>query len=259
MSKIFTKPFRPLDWVASPHDFSGDNQLGIYTSETTQRFIHGTRYLMWDGRVFKYALAQAELESYHGCRATEDAALSYTAAPLAASIGDRMVQITLASRVEDDLAGGYIQLYDGGDIDTTCQRGIIGNTKSDTTVDVYIDYPLHQPIVATTDAMEVYENPYGAVSEVSDAYSAWVGVPNVSCAAANNVWIQTWGPCAISPGNLTLDDAAANERMCFWLSNAVLTEVDGATGAGKNQVAGYILNQGTGGIAGPIIMLMCST
>jgi hypothetical protein len=216
---------------------------------------------MWDGRVFKYALAQGELESYHGCRDNNEAALSYTAAPLAAAIGDRMVQITLTGRAEDDLVGGYIGLYDGGDIDTTNQRGIIGNEKSDTNdkVNLYIDFPLHQAIIATTDAMEVFENPYRAVTEVSGGLSAWVGVPCISCAAALKTWIQTWGPCMISPGNGTLDDPAANERMTFWMENAVIGEVDGAgITASKNQPAGHILNGGTG-IAGPIIMLMCST
>ena len=258
MSKGFQYNSGPLDAIeaSSPRDFAlSTHEFGPYQSEATQRFIHGTRFLMWDGRVFKYALSQGELESYHGCRATEDAALGATAAPLAAAIGNRIVQITLASRVEDDLVGGYIQLYDGGDIDTTTQRGIIGNTKSDTTVDVYIDFPLHQPIVASTDFMEVYENPYGAVSETTNEYSAWVGVPCVSCAASLNTWIQTWGPCAISPGNNSLDDPIANERSVVWAANAVIVEQPTDS---IQQYAGYILNQGTG-IAGPIIMLFCST
>ena len=250
----------PLFDGGSPRSLSlPTHEFGPYQSEATQRYIYGTRFLMWDGRVFKYALSQGELESYHGCRDNNDAALSYTAAPTAAAIGDLMVQITLDSRSEDDLVGGYIQLYDGGDIDTTCQRGIIGNTESDTTVDVYLDFPLHQPIVASTDAMEVYENPYRAVTEVSGSTSAWVGVPCVSCAAELNTWIQTWGPCAISPGNTTLDDPAADERTVYWGTNAVLFEaaVTGATS--ESQHAGYILNSGGSGIAGPIIMLMCST
>ena len=262
MSKRFQYNSGPLDAVeaSSPRDFAlSTHEFGPYQAEATQRYVYGTRFLMWDGRVFKYALSQGELESYHGCRDNNEAALSFTAAPTAHAIGDRVVRITLAGRSEDDLVGGYIGLYDGGDIDTTNQRGIIGNTKSDTTVDVYIDFPLHQPIVATTDAMEVFENPYRAVTEVSGGLSAWVGVPCISCAAALKTWIQTWGPCMISPGNSTLDDPAANERMTFWMENAVIGEVDGAgITASKNQPAGHILNGGTG-IAGPIIMLMCST
>ena len=58
----------------------------------------------------------------------------------------------------------------------------------------------------------------------------------------------------------TLDDMAVDERMALWHYNATIVEVDAALAtAGKNQVAGYVLNQGTGGIAGPQIYLMCST
>jgi len=71
MSKIFTLPHRPIYDGGSPHDYTGDNRLGLYTEETTQRYVHGTRHITWDGRVFKYALAGGELESYHGCRASE--------------------------------------------------------------------------------------------------------------------------------------------------------------------------------------------
>lgn len=252
----------PLQLGASPRDFAlSAFEFGPYLAEAIQRYIYGTRFLMWDGRVFKYALTQGEVESYHGVRDNNSAALSYTAAPLAAAIGDRMVQITLASRAEDDLVGGYIGLYDGGDIDTTNQRGIIGNEKSDTNdkVNLYVDFPLHQAIIATTDAMEVFENPYRAVTEVSGSSSAWVGVPCISCAAALKTWIQTWGPCMISPGNGTLDDPIANERSVYWWNNGTLAEAGSNEATSESQHAGYILNGGSSGIAGPIIMLMCST
>ena len=260
MSTGFQFNSGPLQLGASPRDFAlSAFEFGPYLAEAVQRYVYGTRFLMWDGRVFKYALTQGEVESYHGVRDNNSAALGFTAAPKAAAIGDRVVQITLSGRSEDDLVGGYIGLYDGGDIDTTNQRGIIGNTKSATTVDVYIDFPLHQPIVATTDSMEVFENPYRAITEVSGAQSAWVGVPCISCAAALKTWIQTWGPCMISPGNTSLDDPAANERSVYWWNNGTLAEAASSQATSESQHAGYILNGGSSGIAGPIIMLMCST
>lgn len=264
MSKIFTKPFRPLDWAATPKDFttvSGVHQLqlGLYTNESTQRFVYGTRFLSWDGRVFKYALGGTELESYHGCRGMLDAALGYTVAPANHSAGDRMVTITLASRAEDDLAGGQLLLYDLGDMDTSFVRGIIGNTKSDTTVDLYLDFPIHQPVVGATDYMEVFENPYFSVGETTDHYSAWLGVPCVSCATAKKLWIQTWGPAIISPVNATLDDPAESERTVFWSANAGIGEEAHTGITTANQYAGYLLDYGTAALPGPRIMLMCST
>ena len=126
MSKIFTKPFRPLDYQTTPHDYTGDYNLGIYAVETTKRYIPGTRKLTWDGRVFKYSYANGAVVPYHGCRASEAAALSYTVNPVAVAKGERYITATVASRTEDDLAGGYITLYHST-IDNTTQYGIVGN------------------------------------------------------------------------------------------------------------------------------------
>jgi len=260
MSKQFTKPWLPLDYMSEPKDYTSDNQLGIYTDDAVQRFIYGTRFLSWDGRVFKYALTGSEVESYLGVRNSLDEALAYTAAPLGHPAGSRWVQVTLAGRVENDLAGGQLLVYNAVDGDTSWVRGIIGNTVSATTVDLYLDFPIAQAVIIATDDMEVFENPYRAVAETDNAYCAWLGVPCVSAATARNIWIQTWGPAIISPVNATLDDPAADERTVFWGNNAGIGEEAHAGITTANQYAGYILDEGAGGgMAGPRIMLMCST
>ena len=259
MSERFTLPNRPLDWGASPHDFTGNNQLGIYTAETTQRFVHGTRYITWDGRVYKYMLlTTGGGVSYHGVASTSEAPQSYTANAVERTAGDRFVDITKTSVTEDLYAGGMVSAY-MATIDNTTNHHIIGNDASGATYTrLYIEFPLPANLT-TSDAFEVFSNPYRAVSESTYQYGPWVGIPCVTAATTNNIWAQTWGPALVSPVNTSLDDAAANERMTFWAANAGILEVDAATGAGKNQVAGYILNAGTGGIAGPQIYLMCST
>lgn len=259
MSKYFTKANNPLPWHAIPHDFTGDNNLGIYTSETTQRYVYGTRYITWDGRVYKYMLlTTGGCVSYHGVAGTLEAPQSYTANAVARSIGDRFVDITKTSVVEDLYAGGMVSAY-MATIDNTTNHHIVGNDASGATYTrLYLEMPLPANLT-TSDAFEVFANPYSAVSEATYQYGPWLGIPTVTAATTNNIWAQTWGPALVTPVNTSLDDAAANERMTFWAANAGILEVDAATGAGKNQVAGYILNAGTGGIAGPQIYLMCST
>ena len=256
MSKKFTLPNGPLPWFAGPIDFSGANNLGLYAVDSTQRYVYGTRILAWDGRVFKYGYANGAVVPYHGVRASEAAALSYTANPIAGFIGDTSVTATLTSRAEDDLAGGYFALYHST-IDNTTQYGIVGNdATSGSTTRIHLDGRI--PFASTVSFFhEIFENPYRETLESSNGFSAWVGVPMMN-ANAQSFWMQSWGPCLISPGNITLDDPAADERTVYWGTNAVLFEaaVTGATS--ESQHAGYILNQGTG-IAGPIIMLMCST
>lgn len=260
MTAHFTKPFNPINWPAVPHDFTGDNVLGIYTSETTQRYVYGTRYITWDGRVYKYmGLTIGGCVSYHGVHGTLEAQTGYTTA-LVGTAGDREYTVTDASAIaEDQLAGGMIELYKAT-IDNSTSIHIVGNDLANgTNVRLFLEFPLSADMTIS-DSVEVFENQYRLVSEASHDTSPWLGVPCVTAATGYNIWVQTWGPALVTPVNATLDDAAAGERMTFWQSNAGIAEVDHAgVTAGKHQVAGYIWNAGTGGIAGPQIYLMCSS
>lgn len=260
MTAHFTKPFNPINWPAVPHDFTGDNNLGIYTSETTQRYVYGTRYITWDGRVYKYMLlTTGGSVSYHGVAGTLSAQTTYTTA-LVGTAGDRSYTVTDATEVaEDSLAGGMIQLYKAT-IDNSTSIHIVGNDAGNATnIRLYLEFPLSANMTAS-DSVEVFENQYRAVSEATNSTGPWLGIACVTAATTNNIWSQTWGPALVSPGNTTLDDAAADERQTFWMANAVIGEVDGAgITAAKNQAAGYIWNAGTSDIAGPMIYLLCSS
>ena len=264
MSKEFQYNRGPLDAVeaSSPRDWAlSTHEFGVFApAETTQRFVYGTRYITWDGRVYKYmGLTTGGCVSYHGVANTLSAFTSWVAT-VAAAIGDTDMLITDTGITEDQLAGGMIALYKGT-IDNTEQRHIIGNeATSGTTTRIYLEAPLSAAMVAANDSVEVFENPYRLVSEATNQYAAWMGVPTKTAATGYNIWAQTWGPLLVSPGNTSLDDPAADERMAYWKADAVISEVDGAgITASKNQIAGYILNAGTTNIPGPQIYLMCST
>lgn len=257
MSSVkFSLPNGPIYPGAEPKDLTGGgNQLSIRTNETTQRFVYGTRFLTWDGRVFKYSNAVAACYSYHGANASEAAAVSYTACPLAGAAGDRHATVTVASRKAGDLTGGYFVMFDNSGTDTTFCFGIVGNDVTvGSTTRLYLDGAL--PIARTiSDYDELYENPYRELTEATASYVAWMGVPAMTAAATYKFWCQTWGPAYISGGE-TIDTPSADSRTLVWGSNAALFKLATKT---SGQVAGYILNQGSSSIAGPLIMLMCST
>jgi hypothetical protein len=252
MSKILTRPHHPLDWAATPHDFSGDNILGVRAVETTQRYVWGTRYTTWDGRVFKYCNAVAAVYSYHGARNSEASVLSWTATPVAGAAGDRFAWYVGTGRTEDDLAGGFFMINDNSATDTTWFFGITGNEASGSANTLcYLDGAI--PVATTTsDQIEVFENPYRELTEATGGVNAWIGVPANTAAATYNFWCQTWGPAYISGGE-TLD-SAADARVLKWGSNACLFD-DATKTAG--QIAGYQF-QGSGATAGPVCYLMCS-
>ena len=262
MSKEFQYNRGPLDAVeaSSPRDWAlSTHEFGVFApAETTQRFVYGTRYITWDGRVYKYmGLTTGGCVSYHGVANTLEAFTGWVAT-VAASIGDTDMLITDTGITEDQLAGGMIALYKGT-IDNTEQRHIIGNdATSGTTTRIYLEAPLSAAMVAANDSVEVFENPYRLVSEASNEYAAWMGVPTKTAATGYNIWGQTWGPVLVSPGNTSLDDPAANERTAYWWNNGTIAEAASSEATTASQYAGYILNAGTG-IAGPQIYLMCST
>lgn len=262
MSNIFQFPFRPLDWAATPRDFAESVPdtpfLGVYTSETTQRFVYGTRYITWDGRVFKYmGLTTGGCVSYHGVASTAAAVLSFTTNPVEVPAGSLSVTATVATITEDQLAGAFVEIYKST-IDNSEFRAIVGNdATSGSTTRMFLEAPL-ATISTTSDSHEIFANPYRLVSEATNQFAAWVGVPGVTASSGSNVWAQTWGPALISPVNATLDDPAGDERTVFWGNNAGIGEEAHTGITTANQYAGYILNSGTG-IAGPMIFLMCST
>ena len=253
MSKQLTLPHRPLDWGATPHDFSGNNILGVRAVETTQRFVYGTRYTTWDGRVFKYCNAVAAVYSYHGARCNEGSILSWTVSPVTQAAGDRFASYTGTGRLEDDLAGGFFMTHDASATDTSWFFGIIGNdTSGASTTRVYLDgaFPVD---ITTSDNQEVFENPYRELTEATSGVFAWIGVPANTASATQKFWCQTWGPAYISPGEDL--GTTSDDRVLKWASNAALfTDTSKAAG----QIAGYEF-AGSYTTAGPVCYLMCST
>jgi len=258
----FTLPNGPLKWISSPLDKTGDYNLGIYTDDTTQRFVYGTRFITWDGRVYKYCNAVAQVYSYWGAHAYENAAVSWTALPSANNAGELKQVITLGSRTTNDLAGGYLMIEDNSATTTTYLFGIVGNNDTATVTTVYIDSPL--PVTTTTsDHCEVFENPYRETKAHGTGICPVICVPANSAAAGHKYWGQTYGPAYISPTNSTIDDPAAGEMMTYFSYEGTtggLVEY-AITSKVEAQPAGFILNCDTasgGGIAGPLIMLQIS-
>ncbi len=243
----------PRDFALSTHEF-GPNAAG----DTNQLFVYGTRYITWDGRVYKYmGLTTGGCVSYHGVANTLAAVTSFTTS-VAASVGATDMLITDTGIAEDQLAGASIELYKAT-IDNSTERQIIGNdATSGSTTRIYLEFPL-SAAMTVSDSVEVFENQYRLTSEATNESAAWMGVPTRTASSGENIWAKTWGPCIVSPGNTSVDDPAANERSVYWWNNGTIAEAASSEATSESQHAGYILNAGSSGIAGPQIFLMCST
>ena len=273
MSKVFSLPHGPLNWFASAKDFTGDNNLGPFATEMIQRYIFGTRNITWDGRVFKYGHAAAECQSGYGAY---NYALVNISAVLAANAaaGDRRVKVTVTSGgyaasgviAKDELAGGHIVLNNG--VEDPYNMMIVGNDAdvAATTCMLDLEWPL--PAALTTSAYaEVLLNPYahlyGGITIGASEKMSVMGIPKVNLVATYNGWIQTWGPCWVTPpSGATAPGYANGDRQAYFLKQGNGSIIGGASGTVEDglQPAGFIMQRDVvGNNAGPpFIMLQIS-
>ena len=254
MSKQFPKPFNPIQWPASPKDFTGDNNLGLSTNDVTQRYTLGTRHIAWDGTVYKYVKAGTAFTSYQlgVWHEGTGAGVSYEALPGGEVAGSTSVTITQGSITEDQYSGGYILIFHAtGDGQV---YGIQSNdATSGTTTKLYLDRPLAQALTSS-DNMELYANPYSVVAQGnSGGTQGFIGVPAALLTDLYYGWVKTWGPAFVSPqatvGNAYLGGV-------FWRHDGSV-DVAYADGTITNQYAGYVM-VGDAANDGPLIMLQCS-
>lgn len=256
MSKIFHKPFRPLDWSATPHDFTGDNQLGPHTSETTQRYIYGTRFLTWDGKVWKYSKSTASCYTERGNMFynkiySDTNGIDYSVLTADQSAGDREITLTNGSTTaigEDDLAGGLIvivpsETYTDGEV---MHRGIIGNEAAATSAEcrMFLDYPI-ETAVTTSEYAYVMPSSYSNLR-----YGDTSGTRSIAGLAGTyvtgtgyNFWTQTYGACQITNGGPQTCGKTAFHRAVWWSHDGTIKIFDSTpTSDTTDQVAGFVLD-----------------
>lgn len=215
---LFNLPHQPIYGPAGePQDKSGDSvdypYLGVWTAETTQRYVLGTRYITWDGRVYKYSYAIAAVLSSQGCKRAQGQACNWSALASTSEVGSYEVNITVGASepgtsaygttssifLKDKLAGGYVALFDPG-TGVSSTRGIVGNDgRSGTgTLKLYIDSPIHIKLTSV-DAAEVMTSPYyNLMYKNSESGSAVAGIATLAAQAEDYFWAQTWGPCFVT-------------------------------------------------------------
>lgn len=193
----------PIMDSGSPMDFNGTS-LGIYSVETTQRYVCGARHTTWDGREFVYCKSAAALVTHLGCQFTSAGVISITNAVTTAAIGDSKVVVPTATHsalAEDELAGGFIFIYYNGPVQT---RGIIGNdvSASAAAITVYLEAPLAVAVTATTSKFEIFHNPYKYMTQTGGDPNAfgWIGPPAAAVSASGYYfWAQRKGPVNMAP------------------------------------------------------------
>lgn len=251
MSKQFPYPHTPIIVGALPHDETGDNNLGLRTNDATQRYTLGTRAMSWDGRVYRYYKTGSATASYQRALYYNDTGdISYEAPAAGAVAGARELMIAEASITEDFFSGGYLLLFHAtGD---GAVYSIQGNTATlGSNFTLYTAEPFAKA-VTTSDAVEIYISPYADLRSGTTATNAWGGIPAQGIMSSGYYgWLQTWGPCFISP-QATMGDAQAQTGY-FRNDGSIDIRANVDTGV-CDQIAGHTMIGGAAG-NGPLFML----
>lgn len=162
------------------------------------------------GRKATYSLSTgaAEFFNAHGVSFSETGYISITNFVVAAAVGDTEITIPAATHAaldKDDLAGGFVIIFDGGTDLYTTTRMITGNdaAASGALFKARLDGKLTYA-VSTTSKVEVYKNPYASIVVSTSRDQVKAGLPMAYVpATASYFWLQTAGICwPIPQGNL---------------------------------------------------------
>jgi hypothetical protein len=177
----------------------------IYSTSTVKdpNYEIGDRVVLPDGREYRYSKSASAITGAMGCKFSLTGHQAYTAFGAAHVAGVTAITVpagTHAALTKDELRGGMVIIFDatGGG---TCTRGILGNDVSlaDVAYTLYLDGPTHIAIT-TSDAIEVFANPWSALVNSTDVVLPVAGVPATAVAAtATYFWCQTKGLTFINP------------------------------------------------------------
>jgi len=216
-----------------------------------------------DGSEYRHALSNGAgtIEPDQGCHFTDTGLVAITTFAVTALVGESEITVpaqTHALQAKDQLAGGYAVIFNGS-ADDDCTYGITGNdaTAADVAFKIRLDRGVN-PAITASSKIEVFINPFRALSQVSSNVLPYAGcaVRKVS-AAANYFWVKVKGPVFCSPQSGVGNDNGGIAVM--WRHDGTVQKGETAHATttatnDTNQPAGYVLAGSQAG-NGPLIVL----
>ncbi|MBA7604875.1 hypothetical protein ES703_12003 [subsurface metagenome] len=241
-------------------------EQGVYVASETQNYVLGTRRVTPDGRVFRYGRCNQTLDRMNsGVKNYSSLVTRKASICLATDADSKTVEVTTATFLKtleaDELKGGYISLYRDAD---RAQRHIVGNTAIPVIGGANCMLTLKDALTVglnLNDPCEILPNPYGNLRWGNHNYSSVMGMPCVMAKNGEYFWIQTWGPCRISPIG-TAFGVNQNEQLFGFSSNGGLERMDTLFASSYDkQIAGFVIEMPDAleeEAAAPFIMLQIS-
>jgi hypothetical protein len=235
-----------------------------YEQDTLQKYPLGT-LLRMGGRTFAYAKASGTQNPDVGSHITAGQHVAY--ATIAASAAAGVSSLTLdvggtdgaggdGAIAANELVGGYILVFPHSS--NTFIRQILSNTvvaSGGGEMTVTLDSPTPVAVVVDVTHCECMASPYYNVISGNYPKAAIVGIPTYPATTGKYFWLQTWGPCWVSP-QAEVGEADHDLNVVFRHDGSI-DEYDYSDAyVTKQQHAGFVLTHAAAGTQGaPFIML----
>lgn len=198
-------------------------EQGIYEQSTTQRYTIGSPKVV-DNRRFRYSQAAADLaalarlvinQNYApGVTGHEDEDGFEGVLHAAAPIGSTYLDLADAAlRAANYYRGGYVVVYGTAIFH---QHYIVRSEAGNGTyVRIWLSEPITTEAITVAMGVTAYLSPYRAIgpaASVQAGFETFVGVNLISITSGNFFWLQTAGPCIVTPTGGVWPGSAANLR-----------------------------------------------
>lgn len=232
---------------------------------TVQNYLLGSRMLE-NGKVFYYARAGGTLVPDFGVKNPTVQHISFAAVAAAAALATTVV-ITVGigdgllangAIAANELVGGHIVLYPVG-VTQHMVRRIVANTATIAgggAMTITLDRPLSRLLGAGSNGEAMASEYFAVVNDLSNS-TAVVGVAMMAATVGQFCWLQTWGPCWLSPTARVGAPALNNNRQVVFTTAGGIEIHDPANPIFEYaQHAGFVLATGPAGAQGaPFFML----
>lgn len=207
MSTNYVYPNMPIGPGGAPQDFTGNYNLGIYTKETTQRYVYGTRFITWDGRVYKYSKSSGACYTHrlNICNNTisgDANGIDYSLLTNAQSASDREITLTNGSTAvaEDYFAGGLAVIVptESSTDREVMSRIVIGNDAAAAAAEcrMFLEFPLETAVTVANYAYVMPSSYSNIIYESTTGLKSFMGLAATAVLLTGyNFWLQTYGIC----------------------------------------------------------------
>jgi hypothetical protein len=251
--------------------FPNTSQPDISVIDSSQLYDIATKWV-YNGKVYHYAYAAGTIGGNMGAKIKDPQLVSQETVGAAAAIYATQLTITLDTTDGTDydgniaanyLKGGNVVVFVTAGATYTFVRGILRNTAVTGSAGGTSVLTLDAPIPVAVDAAAVAEadaSPWAAIvpntgTKLQDNLVSCCGVPTVRLTSGHWGWVQTWGPCWISPA-ASLGDNTTSNRGAWFQGDASLADGAATDTHGLQQYAGWVMNNDKGaGQGAPFVYL----